>query len=164
MRQSTYAIANIDTQVDALCFLSACLRRTAQHLVLVDLSTKGASDRADVTARTVAEAHPDGPDAVLGQTDRGQAVTAMAEALQNWLSSQAASGKVAGVIALGGSGGTAIVSPALQTLPIGMPRSEEHTSELQSRRNIVCRLPLEKKKERTKQNARRVPISDQPTD
>src|SRR5690606_41224079 len=26
-------------------------------------------------------------------------------------------------------------------------RSEEHTSELQSRENIVCRLPLEKKKE-----------------
>ena len=25
-------------------------------------------------------------------------------------------------------------------------RSEEHTSELQSRRNLVCRLPLEKKK------------------
>src|SRR6266511_6253535 len=27
------------------------------------------------------------------------------------------------------------------------PRSEEHTSELQSRENIVCRLLLEKKKE-----------------
>ena len=26
------------------------------------------------------------------------------------------------------------------------PRSEEHTSELQSRRNLVCRLLLEKKK------------------
>ena len=28
-------------------------------------------------------------------------------------------------------------------------RSEEHTSELQSRRNLVCRLLLEKKKEET---------------
>src|SRR3712207_8070599 len=27
------------------------------------------------------------------------------------------------------------------------PRSEEHTSELQSRQNLVCRLLLEKKKE-----------------
>src|SRR5690606_41529726 len=26
-----------------------------------------------------------------------------------------------------------------------IPRSEEHTSELQSRENLVCRLPLEKK-------------------
>src|SRR5690625_6108472 len=30
-------------------------------------------------------------------------------------------------------------------------RSEEHTSELQSRGHLVCRLLLEKKKERTKQ-------------
>src|SRR5690349_23591234 len=29
------------------------------------------------------------------------------------------------------------------------PRSEEHTSELQSRRDLVCRLLLEKKKGRT---------------
>src|SRR5438874_8303986 len=28
----------------------------------------------------------------------------------------------------------------------GTPRSEEHTSELQSRRDLVCRLLLEKKK------------------
>src|SRR5690606_40880883 len=30
--------------------------------------------------------------------------------------------------------------------PVGGTRSEEHTSELQSRENLVCRLLLEKKK------------------
>src|SRR5436309_14529540 len=30
-----------------------------------------------------------------------------------------------------------------------LPRSEEHTSELQSRENLVCRLLLEKKKKNT---------------
>src|SRR2546427_2990842 len=30
--------------------------------------------------------------------------------------------------------------------PAGAPRSEEHTSELQSQSNLVCRLLLEKKK------------------
>src|SRR5690606_41572878 len=30
----------------------------------------------------------------------------------------------------------------------GVDRSEEHTSELQSRENLVCRLPLEKKKKK----------------
>ena len=34
------------------------------------------------------------------------------------------------------------------TVPPGFSRSEEHTSELQSRRNLVCRLRLEKKKEK----------------
>src|SRR5438874_8395670 len=32
---------------------------------------------------------------------------------------------------------------------VGVERSEEHTSELQSRRDLVCRLLLEKKKKRT---------------
>src|SRR5437016_12121749 len=32
------------------------------------------------------------------------------------------------------------------------PRSEEHTSELQSLTNLVCRLLLEKKKKKKKQN------------
>src|SRR5690349_23829233 len=32
----------------------------------------------------------------------------------------------------------------------GRPRSEEHTSELQSRRDLVCRLLLEKKKKKKK--------------
>src|SRR5688572_31384737 len=44
--------------------------------------------------------------------------------------------------------------------PIGAPRggrrSEEHTSELQSQSNLVCRLLLEKKKEGVGCNTRRV--------
>src|SRR2546430_13223102 len=60
-----------------------------------------------------------------------------------------------------GPSGTAGASPALPgtrwgacrpccrtraTLPPRSPRSEEHTSELQSQSNLVCRLLLEKKK------------------
>src|SRR6516165_10113573 len=37
-----------------------------------------------------------------------------------------------------------LLSPALPFLSVG--RSEEHTSELQSQSNLVCRLLLEKKK------------------
>src|SRR5688572_31335738 len=36
--------------------------------------------------------------------------------------------------------------PALRLLVAGVHRSEEHTSELQSQSNLVCRLLLEKKK------------------
>src|SRR3712207_8728109 len=37
---------------------------------------------------------------------------------------------------------------SLSPMGRGLPRSEEHTSELQSRQYLVCRLLLEKKKER----------------
>src|SRR2546422_7913168 len=39
-------------------------------------------------------------------------------------------------------------SRRLRTLPAGLSRSEEHTSELQSRLHLVCRLLLEKKKKK----------------
>src|SRR6266496_5989727 len=37
-----------------------------------------------------------------------------------------------------------------QTAKLAAERSEEHTSELQSRRDLVCRLLLEKKKKKKK--------------
>src|SRR2546429_6021546 len=40
------------------------------------------------------------------------------------------------------------------TIPDGSTRSEEHTSELQSRLHLVCRLLLEKKKKRHMTNTR----------
>src|SRR5438445_12782307 len=47
-----------------------------------------------------------------------------------------------------GDWGTSILSgrPVLQDVLVRLPRSEEHTSELQSRQYLVCRLLLEKKK------------------
>src|SRR5204863_7019189 len=40
---------------------------------------------------------------------------------------------------------------ASQAAKVGRLRSEEHTSELQSRRDLACRLLLEKKKKKTQQ-------------
>src|SRR5438874_5329975 len=43
-----------------------------------------------------------------------------------------------------------VESGALEVSTMTMARSEEHTSELQSRRDLVCRLLLEKKKKNNK--------------
>src|SRR5947209_8797346 len=62
-------------------------------------------------------------------------------------------GRFAAVLAELGLEGTplgepeAVQSPAVLILTPGEARSEEHTSELQSRQYLVCRLLLEKKKE-----------------
>src|SRR5690606_41499011 len=48
-------------------------------------------------------------------------------------------GAVGGLLLDGG------VPPAVDVDDVVGPRSEEHTSELQSRENLVCRLLLEKK-------------------
>src|SRR2546427_2165683 len=50
--------------------------------------------------------------------------------------------------------GKRLVSSAGSRSSIGMPgpRSEEHTSELQSQSNLVCRLLLEKKKKKIRKD------------
>src|SRR2546422_2306120 len=55
-------------------------------------------------------------------------------------------------LALGFGGVAVLVQPARATAP----RSEEHTSELQSRLHLVCRLLLEKKKKAGRINQQRV--------
>src|SRR2546425_9433250 len=49
--------------------------------------------------------------------------------------------------AVAAAGGASVCSPAPMLRPlVNIPRSEEHTSELQSLAYLVCRLLLEKKK------------------
>src|SRR5256886_10518965 len=52
--------------------------------------------------------------------------------------------------------GAVAAKPGLVELADGGTRSEEHTSELQSQSNLVCRLLLEKKKEKKAQFATRI--------
>src|SRR5690554_7490425 len=49
---------------------------------------------------------------------------------------------------LGGNDSMISDTPAPLPSSLAMPRSEEHTSELQSRPHLVCRLLLEKKKKK----------------
>src|SRR5690606_39901490 len=60
-----------------------------------------------------------------------------------------AQARAMGAMQIGFSGGEPTLRKDLETLVAEadrMGRSEEHTSELQSRENLVCRLLLEKKK------------------
>src|SRR5256885_8506682 len=53
-------------------------------------------------------------------------------------------------------------APLRGSRPMAWRRSEEHTSELQSPCNLVCRLLLEKKKKKPRYNARLTPENTLP--
>jgi uncharacterized protein (UPF0261 family) len=117
--KKVYVIGTCDTKSDELNFAVTCVRAAGVEALLVDISTVAHSHVADVTALTVAASHPEGAAAVIGQTDRGRAVSAMAKALSVWLPQQ---NDIAGVLGLGGSGNTAIVTEAMRALLIGIPK------------------------------------------
>ena len=118
-----YAIGTMDSKGQELAFVARAIRDAGVGVVTVDVGTlEEPVASPEVSRRAVAACHPGGADAVLAHTDRGQAVTAMGEALVEFLRREYAAGKVAGVIGIGGSGGTALVSPALRALPVGLPK------------------------------------------
>ncbi|MCU0984134.1 MAG: Tm-1-like ATP-binding domain-containing protein [Acetobacteraceae bacterium] len=94
------------------------IREAGVPVRLVDLSTTGGHAGADVPAHQVAAFHPRGAAGVF-TNDRGASVAGMTEAFARWLARQ---GGIAGIVSAGGSGGTAIVAPAMRALPIGIPK------------------------------------------
>ena len=114
-----YVIGTCDTKEAELHFACAQVRAAGGRAVLVDVGTSAPGRAPDVSAAEVAAHHPGGAEAVLGGTDRGHAVAAMAEALTHWLLAQQDIGAVLG---LGGSGNTALVCQAMRALPIGVPK------------------------------------------
>ena len=99
---AAYVCGTFDTKAVELNYLADLLRAVGLRTVTVDLGTMRQSEGVDVPAREVAEAHPDGADAVLAGDDRGTAVSGMSVAFERWL---AARDDVGGVIGAGGSAG-----------------------------------------------------------
>jgi uncharacterized protein (UPF0261 family) len=114
-----YVVGTFDTKAEELRYVGALLQDARVETVLVDVGTRLSSPEADITAEMVASHHPDGVDAVFKAGERGAAVNAMRDALQAYIR---ACPNVGGMIGLGGSGGTAIITPTMQHLPIGVPK------------------------------------------
>ncbi|MCG6901314.1 MAG: Tm-1-like ATP-binding domain-containing protein [Rhodobacter sp.] len=106
-----------DTKGDELRYVAGLIRAAGVTVRTVDLGTSG-TGRADVAAAEVAACHPTGAP-VLGLDDRGTAVGAMAAAFESYVRAQ---GDITGIIGAGGSGGTALVAPAMRALPVGVPK------------------------------------------
>ena len=92
-------------------------------VTIVDVGTQAPATAPSTVPRdTVAACHPKGASFVLNHTDRGAAVEAMSEALDLYLQAEYQHGHVQGVIGIGGSGGTALITRAMRSLPVGLPK------------------------------------------
>jgi uncharacterized protein (UPF0261 family) len=114
-----YVVGTFDTKGAELRYAAGLVAAAGVEVRTVDVSTGAApGDVADVSARQVAAHHPGGVEAVF-TADRGSSVGAMATAFERFLTGR---DDVGGVLGLGGSGGTAIITPALRALPVGVPK------------------------------------------
>lgn len=119
MTKSVYAVATMDTKGGELSWVASLLRNIGVSVKTVDIGTQRAPDLTPDVSREIVLGTEC---SALSGLDRGQAIGRMAEALRSYLVAETAAGRVAGVIGLGGSGGTSLITTAMRALPIGLPK------------------------------------------
>jgi uncharacterized protein (UPF0261 family) len=81
MKPTIHVIGTFDTKGRELVYIAGCIRESGAEARLVDVGTGGPpQEQPDVAREQVADFHPDGREAVLSRTDRGEAVTGKARA------------------------------------------------------------------------------------
>ena len=116
--RAAYIVGTFDTKSQDLLFIKSCLDRLRVRTITVDLSTSRKPSPAAIGPTEVARHHPEGTGAVF-TGDRGTAVAGMAHAFTRFMAGRR---DVGGIISAGGSGGTALVTPAMRSLPVGVPK------------------------------------------
>jgi uncharacterized protein (UPF0261 family) len=108
----------LDTKGDELRYMRDIVRAAGLPVRMADLSTSGGHSGAEVPAHQIAAFHPRGASGVF-TGDRGTSVAGMVLAFERWIERQSG---IAGILSAGGSGGTAMVAPAMRALPVGVPK------------------------------------------
>ncbi len=119
---SVVLLGTLDTKGDEYAFLRDRVRELGCDVILVDAGVLSDPSPGDVTADEVAAAAGESRAALAAARDRGPAVLAMTRGATEVVRRLHAAGKVDGILGVGGSGGSSIVSAAMQALPVGVPK------------------------------------------
>jgi uncharacterized protein (UPF0261 family) len=109
-------IGTLDTKGDEYAFMRDRLRDAGVDVIVADVGTREPPHgcEPDIPREEIAQN--------VSSTDRGAAITAMAEAAATLAQRLHAEGRIDGILAAGGSGNTAIATRAMQAVPVGVPK------------------------------------------
>jgi uncharacterized protein (UPF0261 family) len=117
-----WVAATLDTKSEEANYVCTLLEAAGLPVTLADLSTSGSSvpvvTRIHLSPKDIAAHHPQGQSAVF-TGDRGTAIAAMSDAFERLVKSR---DDIGGMLGLGGSGGTALITRAMRAMPTGVPK------------------------------------------
>ena len=116
-------VGTLDTKGPDFAFLAGRLRAAGAEVIVVDAGT-GEPDGLipDIDGEAVAAAAGTSRAALREAGDRGRAVTEMGRGAAAVIADLVAQGRVGGVLAAGGSGGSSIAAQVMAVLPVGLPK------------------------------------------
>ena len=116
-------IGTLDTKGHEYAYLRDRLLADGVDVLVVDVGINDPDGISpDISRHEVAASVGADADALSTASDRGQAVATMTEAAAEFVPVLYREGHFDGVLAAGGSGGTAIATRAMQALPVGVPK------------------------------------------
>jgi uncharacterized protein (UPF0261 family) len=116
-------LGTLDTKGEEYDFLRRKVREEGVDVLLIDTGVLGVPlAEPDISRAEVAEAAGANAQELAESGDRGAAVEAMARGAAEIVKELHAQGRLDAVLALGGSGGTAIATHAMRELPVGVPK------------------------------------------
>ncbi|MGP4098599.1 Tm-1-like ATP-binding domain-containing protein [Nonomuraea sp. KM90] len=116
-------LGTFDTKGGEYAYVRDLVTAAGQEVVLLDAGVMGTpSLTPDVTAADVAEAGGSDLERLRSAGDRGAALRAMADGAAAVAGDLYARGRLSGVLALGGSGGSSIAAAVMAALPVGLPK------------------------------------------
>lgn len=124
-RPTVALVGTLDTKGVEYAWIAERLGELGADVVVVDAGTRephGYPAAVDYSNHEVAAAAGTDLETLLAAEDRGAAVSAMGEGAAAVVGRLHASGRIDAVLALGGSGGSAIAARVFRDLPIGTPK------------------------------------------
>jgi len=124
MGKSIAMIGAFDTKGAEYAFLRERIAARGHDVLAIDTGVLGTTDRfpVDIPAGQVAEAGGGDLGALRARRDRGEAMKVMTAGAAVVARRLYDEGRFAGMIGMGGTGGTTVVSAAMRALPIGVPK------------------------------------------
>ena len=120
---SALIVATMDTKGDEALFIADCLENAAVSACLMDAGIKGQCPAAvNIDREEVARAAGTTLAEVQGIKQEGKALEAMTTGATRMAADMFRQGKVQGIIGLGGSMGSTLVSGVMRSFPIGFPK------------------------------------------
>jgi uncharacterized protein (UPF0261 family) len=120
-------IGTLDTKGQEYAFVRDRIRAAGHDVLIMDIGITSDPEAAlsmtpDVAAAVVAHAGGGDLAAMRARADRGSAVDIMQKGACALVPSLYAAGRFHAVLGLGGGGGTTMITAAMRTLPVGVPK------------------------------------------
>jgi len=123
MDKTILIIGTLDTKGLEFAYLRDLIQARGHKTLVLDAGVNGEPGfPSDISAEEVAKTGGASLQELRKKADRGFALDVMSKGAREITARLHESGKIDGVISLGGSGGTSIATTAMQALPVGLPK------------------------------------------